>query len=227
LKTTTTTDGTGAAQAPKYTSAAAQALSTSETRSEAATSKMFREGRPLQKPVPEALACPPDPSPSAGEAEERRVGEAMEPYCGSIPDPPLVRGLIAQCLQNAPDCTADEIVYYVNAKGGRAMKATNPPKFLAMAVANCFLGEAFRKNRLLIAETSERQCAQEARAAAVRLHQEREGAVALLRISPDDEFAQVYSDEDRERARAVVRAALADPAVGDEARAALSRLLPG
>jgi hypothetical protein len=79
----------------------------------------------------------------------------------------------------------------------------------------------------LIAETSEQQCAQEARAAAVRLHQEREGAVALLRMGPDDEFAQVYSDEDRERARAVVRVALADPAVGDEDRAALSRFLYG
>src|ERR1700730_3622353 len=115
--------------------------------------------------------------------------------------------------------------YYVRVKGRTPINIRNPPGFFKVAVSNCFLAETFGANRRLIAEAAERECAQEARTAAARLHQEREEGVTVLRMASDDEFASMYSNEDRGRARAVVHAALADPALGDEDRAILLRLL--
>ena len=66
---------------------------------------------------------------------------------GTVDDDALKR-LITKCRQHAPDCTGDEIAYFVHEKGtltkARDSRIQNPIGFLIDATAKCFAGESFR-----------------------------------------------------------------------------------
>jgi len=75
--------------------------------------------------------------------------EALIPY-GGVDDESLTR-LVKTCKQNAPDCTTEEIIYFIHEKAtlvrGKESRIYNPMGFLLTAVPRCFSGEAFQLYR--------------------------------------------------------------------------------
>lgn len=65
------------------------------------------------------------------------------------PDDDAIRRLFLACKRNSPDCTVDEIAYFVHQKAGLAarMPLHNAIGFLITAVPKCFAGEAFQAFR--------------------------------------------------------------------------------
>ncbi len=65
-----------------------------------------------------------------------------------IVDDDILTRLIENCRRQAPDCTEEEVVHFIQEKGllvrGKDSKVYNPVGFLLTAVPNCFTGEAFR-----------------------------------------------------------------------------------
>jgi hypothetical protein len=74
------------------------------------------------------------------------VYQALTQY-GAVDDDILAR-LIRDCKQQAPDCTEEEIIHFIEAKGslirGRDSRIYSPIGFLLTAVPKCFTGEVFR-----------------------------------------------------------------------------------
>jgi hypothetical protein len=75
---------------------------------------------------------------------------ALQKY-GAVDDE-VVAHLITACRQNAPDCTIDEIVAFVEQKGAmilqdRSGTIKRPIGFLLATVPKCFMGESFRLYR--------------------------------------------------------------------------------
>jgi len=63
-------------------------------------------------------------------------------------DDDIVRRLIKNCKERSPDCTEEEIVYFVAEKGSlvrvKDSRIYSPIGFLLTAVPKCLSGEAFR-----------------------------------------------------------------------------------
>jgi hypothetical protein len=71
-------------------------------------------------------------------------------YYGAVDDK-IVRRLIRNCWMQAPDCTAEEIIHFIEEKGSlvrvRDSRIYSPVGFLLTTVPKCFTGEAFRLYR--------------------------------------------------------------------------------
>jgi hypothetical protein len=66
------------------------------------------------------------------------------------PDYDAISRLIQACRSHANDCTSEEIVDFIHAKGAltRSKQIQNPIGFLIESVPKCFAGDAFRLRRL-------------------------------------------------------------------------------
>ena len=75
--------------------------------------------------------------------------------------------LLRNCRQQAPDCTEQEIVHFIEEKGAlvrvRDSRIHSPVGFLLTAVPKCFSGEAFHQFRIQVARQLEAEQAAEAR----------------------------------------------------------------
>lgn len=93
-----------------------------------------------QRPTTEATTTGAKPS-------LKRVAEALREF--GKPDQDAVVQLIRSCRREAPDCTEEEIIHFVQAKG-RLLKngsIQNPIGFLLTSVPKCFAGESFHEFR--------------------------------------------------------------------------------
>lgn len=69
-----------------------------------------------------------------------------------IADDDVATKLVSACRAQAPDCTLDEIIHFIQQKGwlirqDRNLRIARPIGFLLAAVPKCFAGEAFRLYR--------------------------------------------------------------------------------
>lgn len=113
----------------------------------------------LKPPSPPASDTAPAPvsetthlgNPSRNTEEEssstvhQRVVAAIRPY-GPVDDDG-VRRLLMRCRGVRPDCTADELLYFIHEKLGTVQLRTGPLAFLAVALPRCLEGESFRQFR--------------------------------------------------------------------------------
>ena len=98
-------------------------------------------------------------------ASSSAIHEALSQY-GAVDDE-VVRRLVRNCRQQAPDCTEEEIVHFIEEKGSlvrvRDSRIYSPVGFLLTAVPKCFSGEAFRLYRKEREKQREAEQAAEAR----------------------------------------------------------------
>lgn len=107
------------------------------------------------------------------------------------------RYLLAQCRRAAPDCTGEEILHFIEAKGEvlrlRGGAVRNAVGFLLSAVPKCFSGETLRIYREEVAKEREQR---------LRLQREAEEEVAALRAEQEGILNDpASSEEDRRWAR--------------------------
>lgn len=85
---------------------------------------------------------------------------------GAVDDDILAR-LTQNCKEQAPDCSEEEIIHFIQEKGtivrGRTSQIYSPIGFLLTAVPKCFGGEAFRFYREERRKQREAEAAQEAK----------------------------------------------------------------
>jgi len=98
-------------------------------------------------------------------ASSSAIHEALSRY-GAVDDE-VVRRLVRNCRQQAPDCIEEEIVHFIEEKGSlvrvRDSRIYSPVGFLLTAVPKCFSGEAFRLYRKEREKQREAEQAAEAR----------------------------------------------------------------
>ena len=120
------------------------------------------------------------------------IHQALSRY-GAVDDE-VVRRLVRNCQHQAPDCTAAEIVHFIEEKGAlvrvRDSRIYSPLGFLLTAVPKCFSGEAFGLYRDQCAKRREAAAAAEARRLAELEEWGREQARLLADPSVSEEDKQ-------------------------------------
>lgn len=89
-------------------------------------------------------------------AEVRELKSCLEQYVGPVDDD-ATRQLLAQCRRRAPDCTVEEIAYFVGYKMRSVNSIHNPVGFILTAVPRHFENNAHSSVRALLREESARR----------------------------------------------------------------------
>jgi hypothetical protein len=118
------------------------------------------------------------------------IHQALSQY-GAVDDDAIHR-LTRNCKQQAPDCTDEEIIHFIEEKGSlvrvRDSRIYSPIGFLLTAVPKCFSGEAFRLYREEQAKQREAEAVYEAKRQAEldEWRREQEGRLADPNVSEED-----------------------------------------
>ena len=118
------------------------------------------------------------------------IGQALSQY-GAVDDD-IIHRLIRNCKEQAPDCTGEEIIHFIQEKGSlvrvRDSRIYSPIGFLLTAVPKCFGGEAFRLHREEQKKRQEAEATREAKRQAEleEWRREQEAQLADPSVSEDD-----------------------------------------
>ena len=102
------------------------------------------EGETSSSAFPETTTNPPPEN----APDQAQISAAVQNY--GVAEDELVEDLIERCRQQAPDCTTEEIIHYVQEKGEqikRDRSIRSPIRFLVTAVPKCFASENYRQYR--------------------------------------------------------------------------------
>lgn len=120
-----------------------------------------------------------------------------------VSDEALVRQIRQACRTNAPDCTDDEITYFIRLKGHLALGKPSPGGYLLRTISNCFEGDSFEQFR-----------AQRARDKAAERERQRE-----------EEERREQEQGEWQRQTEVMKAQLADPDYPEEEKQFIRKML--
>jgi hypothetical protein len=115
-----------------------------------------------------------------------------------VVDDDVVDRLIRNCKQQAPDCTVEEIIHFIEEKGSlvriRDSRIYSPIGFLLTAVPKCLSGDAFRFYREEQMKRREAEAAYEARRQAELDEWRREQEAQLTDSSVCEEDKQLIRE---------------------------------